>query len=112
MMRKISKSSLPSRRIEELNSVLASLEEMVGEKGAENHTLEAELVALQAGVERQEAELEAQVRAEEEGRARRRLDQIMQKNRLADQIREQAELIDLLQLQIQAFVTKTFPTLG
>jgi hypothetical protein len=36
----------------------------------------------------------------------------MRKNRLADQIKEQADLIDLLQLQIQAFVTKTFPTLG
>jgi hypothetical protein len=100
------------RRMEELDSALTSLDEMVREKDAENQALAAELEGLRAGVAAQEAELARLVRAEEEGRAARRLDQMMRKNRLADQIKEQADLIDLLQLQIQAFVTKTFPTLG
>jgi predicted RNase H-like nuclease (RuvC/YqgF family) len=98
--------------MEELGSVLSSLEEMVDKKGEENHALEAELVGLQAEVAGQEAELAELVRAEEEGRAARRLDQMMRKNRLGEQLKEQADLIDLLQLQIETFVTKTFPTLG
>ena len=95
-----------------MSSALSSLEEMVAEKGAENHALEAELNELRESVARQEAELAQLVREEEEGRAARRLETMMRKNRLAEQIRDQEELIHLLQLQIQAFVSKTFPTLG
>ena len=106
------KEAFHTRRIEELGSVLTSLEEMVAEKGAENHALGAELEELRESVARQEAEIAQLVREEEEGRAAHRLERIMRKNRMAEQIKEQEELIDLLQLQIQAFVSKTFPTLG
>ena len=98
--------------MEELGSVLSSLEEMVDKKGEENHSLAADLTELQAAVAAQEEELAELVRAEEAGRAARRLDQMMRKNRLAEQVKEQADLMDLLHLQIETFVTKTFPTLG
>jgi predicted RNase H-like nuclease (RuvC/YqgF family) len=98
--------------MDELNSTLAALEEMVVQKGQENHALEAELDQLRSAVTAQEAELEQLVRAEEEGRATRRLEAMMRKNRLGEQLREQEQVMELLQLQIQTFLTSTFPTLG
>ena len=100
------------RKMDELGSLLSSLEEMVDKKGEENRSLTADLAELEEGVAAQEAELASLVLAEEAGRATRRLDQMMRKNRLAEQVKEQADLMDLLQLQIETFVTKTFPTLG
>ena len=100
------------RKMDELGSLLSSLEEMVDKKGEENRSLTTDLAELEEGVAAQEAELASLVLAEEAGRATRRLDQMMRKNRLAEQVKEQADLMDLLQLQIETFVTKTFPTLG
>ena len=51
-------------------------------------------------------------REAEEASANLRLTRVMKRNKLAEQIKEQQELLISLQDQVDAFVLRTFPTLG
>ena len=106
------KEAFHQKRMEELDATLASITEMAEEKEKENEQLREEVRALEQEVLDQEAELEEMVRREEEERKKARMKMVMKKNRLTEQLREQTELLHTLQFQVQAFVTKTYPTLG
>ena len=57
-------------------------------------------------------ELVEKTKEAEEAQAKIRLTRVMKRNKLADQIKEQQELLISLQEQVDAFVLRTFPTLG
>lgn len=105
------KEAFHAKRMEELDSSLATIQEMTEEKKRENRELERELEALEQEVREQEQELEQLVRREEEERKKVRMLRLMKKNRLMEQLRDQTELLNTLQFQVQNFVTKTYPTL-
>ena len=106
------KEAFHAKRMEELNAILASIQEMDAEKKQENAQLEAQAALLEAEVEEQEAELQELVRREEEERKKARMERMMKKNRLKEQLKEQTALLNALQVQVKSFVTKTYPTLG
>ena len=106
------KEAFHQKRLEELDITLASIIEMTEEKEDENNKLREEVRVLEREVLEQEEELDEMVRREEEERKKVRMSMVMKKNRLTEQLREQTELLHNLQYQVQAFVTKTYPTLG
>ena len=101
-----------AKRMEELDTVVRSFEEMIEAKQQENVALEAEVLELEAAVSAQNEDLIKQTREAEEAAAAVRLTRVMKRNRLAEQIREQQELLLNLQEQVDTFMTRTFPTLG
>ena len=98
--------------MEELESIIKSFEEMSEAKQKENKALEAEVAELEKSVELENRELIDKTREEEEAGAKLRLRRVMKRNRLAEQIKEQQDLLISLQQQVDAFVLRTFPTLG
>ena len=98
--------------MEELESIIKSFEEMSEAKQKENKALEAEVAELEKSVEMENRELIDKTREEEEAGAKFRLRRVMKRNRLAEQIKEQQDLLISLQQQVDAFVLRTFPTLG
>ena len=101
-----------ARRMEELDSVVKSYEEMIEAKKAENEALMAEVTEMEREVEEENRELVERTREAEEASAKLRLTRVMKRNKLAEQIKDQQELLISLQEQVDAFVLRTFPTLG
>ena len=100
------------KRLEELNTVLDSIQEMRDEKEKENKNLKQELEQLKEEVQSQEKDLEDLIQHEEEERKKVRMLRVMKKNKLKEQLKDQTDLMNALQVQVQTFVTKTFPTLN
>ena len=98
--------------MEELDSIIKSFEEMIEAKQKENKALEVEVGEMEKSVELENRELIEKTREEEEAGAKLRLRRVMKRNRLAEQIKEQQDLLISLQQQVDAFVLRTFPTLG
>ena len=98
--------------MEELDSIIKSFEEMIEAKLRENKALEVEVAEMEKSVELENRELIEKTREEEEAGAKLRLRRVMKRNRLAEQIKEQQDLLISLQHQVDAFVLRTFPTLG
>ena len=101
-----------ARRMEELEAVIASYEEMIEAKRAENEALLAEVTEMERAVEEENRELVERTKEVEEAQAKLRLTRVMKRNKLADQFKEQQELLVSLQEQVDTFVLRTFPTLG
>ena len=78
----------------------------------ENEALETEVAAFETAVRKENKELIEKTREEEEAQVKSRLARVMKRNRLAEQIKDQQELLISLQQQVDAFVLRTFPTLG
>ena len=100
------------RRMEELDNIVKSFEEMIEAKKQENEALLAEVIELEKQVEDDNKDLVEQTKAMEEEQATQRLTRVMKRNKLAEQIKEQQELLISLQEQVDSFVLRTFPTLG
>ena len=98
--------------MEELDGIIKSFEEMIEAKQKENKALEVEVAEMEKSVEEENRELIAKTREEEEAGAKLRLRRVMKRNKLAEQIKEQQDLLISLQQQVDAFVLRTFPTLG
>ena len=98
--------------MEELETVIKSFEEMIEAKRRDNEILEAEVTEMEKEVAEQDKELIEQTKEAEEAQAKLRLTRVMKRNRLAEQIKEQQELLVSLHEQVDAFVTRSFPTLG
>ena len=98
--------------MEELDSIIKSFEEMIEAKQKENKALEVEVAELEKSVEEENRELINKTREEEEAGAKLRLRRVMKRNKLAEQIKEQQDILISLQQQVDAFVLRTFPTLG
>ena len=101
-----------ARKMEELDIIITSYEEMIEAKRNENEALLAEVTELEREVEEENRELVERTKEVEEAQAKTRLTRVMKRNKLADQIKEQQELLISLQEQVDAFVLRTFPTLG
>ena len=101
-----------TRRMEELDSIIKSFEEMIEAKQKENKALEVEVADMEKSVEDENRELITKTLEEEEAGAKLRLRRVMKRNKLAEQIKEQQDLLISLQQQVDAFVLRTFPTLG
>ena len=101
-----------TRRMEELDSIIKSFEEMIEAKQKENKALEDEVAEMEKSVEDENRELITKTLEEEEAGAKLRLRRVMKRNKLAEQIKEQQDLLISLQQQVDAFVLRTFPTLG
>ena len=101
-----------AKRMEELETVIKSFEEMIEAKRRDNEILEAEVTEMEKEVAEQDKELIEQTKEAEEAQAKLRLTRVMKRNRLAEQIKEQQELLVSLHEQVDAFVTRSFPTLG
>ena len=100
------------KRMEELETIMNSFEEMIEAKKKDNDALEAEVAEMEKEVAEQDRELIEQTKEAEQAQAKLRLTRVMKRNRLAEQIKEQQELLVSLQEQVDTFVTRTFPTLG
>ena len=100
------------KRMEELETIMNSFEEMIEAKKRDNDALEAEVAEMENEVAEQDRELIEQTKEAEEAHAKLRLTRVMKRNRLAEQIKEQQEMLVSLQEQVDAFVTRSFPTLG
>ena len=100
------------RRMEELDNIVKSFEEMIEAKQKENEALETEVAAFETAVRKENKELIEKTREEEEAQVKSRMARVMKRNRLAEQIKDQQELLISLQQQVDAFVLRTFPTLG
>ena len=100
------------KRMDELNTVLESIQEMIDAKIKENKSLKQEIQELRKEIQVQEKELDTLVEEEEEERKKNRMLRVMKKNKVTDQLKDQTELMNALQVQVQTFVTKTFPTLN
>ena len=98
--------------MEELDNIIKSFEEMIEAKQRENQALEVEVAELEKSVEEENRELMDKTREEEEAGAKLRLRRVMKRNKLAEQIKQQQDLLISLQQQVDAFVLRTFPTLG
>ena len=85
---------------------------MIEAKKVENELLLGEVLEMENEVELENKELLKQTKEAEEDQAKLRLTRVMKRNKLADQIKEQQELLMSLQEQVDAFVLRTFPTLG
>ena len=101
-----------TRRMEELDNIIKSFEEMIEAKQEENKALEVEVAEMEKSVEEENRDLINKTREEEEAGAKLRLRRVMKRNKLAEQIKEQQDLLISLQQQVDAFVLRTFPTLG
>lgn len=101
-----------ARRMEELDSIIKSYENIIEAKRLENEALLAEVTEIEKAVEEENKELVEKTKEAEEAQAKIRLTRVMKRNKLADQIKEQQELLISLQEQVDAFVLRTFPTLG
>lgn len=101
-----------ARRMEELDGIIKSFEEMIEAKQRENQALEVEVAELEKSVDEENRELMDKTREEEEAGAKLRLRRVMKRNKLAEQIKQQQDLLISLQQQVDAFVLRTFPTLG
>ena len=101
-----------ARRMEELDTIIKSFEQMIEAKQKENEALENEVRDLETDLEEENKHLVETSRAEEEAQAKLRLTRIMKRNKLAEQIKDQQDLLISLQQQVDAFVLRTFPTLG
>ena len=101
-----------AKRMEELETIMNSFEEMIEAKKRDNDALEAEVAEMENEVAEQDRELIEQTKEAEEAHAKLRLTRVMKRNRLAEQIKEQQEMLVSLQEQVDAFVTRSFPTLG
>ena len=101
-----------AKRMEELETIMKSFEEMIEAKQKDNDALEAEVAEMEREVEEQDRELIEQTKEAEEAQAKLRLTRVMKRNRLAEQIKEQQETLASLHEQVDAFVTRSFPTLG
>lgn len=98
--------------MEELDNIIKSFEEMIEAKQEENKALEVEVAEMEKSVEEENRDLINKTREEEEAGAKLRLRRVMKRNKLAEQIKEQQDLLISLQQQVDAFVLRTFPTLG
>ena len=101
-----------ARRMEELDSIIKSYENIIEAKRLENEALLAEVTEIEKAVEEENKELVEKTKEAEEAQAKMRLTRVMKRNKLADQIKEQQEFLISLQEQVDAFVLRTFPTLG
>ena len=98
--------------MEELDNIIKSFEEMIEAKQEENKALEVEVAEMEKSVEEENRDLINKTREDEEAGAKLRLRRVMKRNKLAEQIKEQQDLLISLQQQVDAFVLRTFPTLG